>query len=45
MTSDNMEFSISKCVDGIYPDVKCKSPEQINEFIKDLEINMWKTEQ
>ena len=45
MTSSNMEFSISKCVDGIYPNVKCKSPEQIYEFIKDLEINMWKIEE
>jgi hypothetical protein len=42
--SSHFEFEINKCVNETYPDVICKTPGQIDEYIKDIEINIWKFE-
>ena len=43
MKSQVLGFSIKRCVNGTGN--VCKTPEQINNFISDIEINVWKIEQ
>jgi hypothetical protein len=45
MISSNFAFQINRCIDGKNPGVVCKKPEEINEYIKDIEINIWRLEQ
>ena len=44
MKSSSYTFQINKCVNDTHPDVICKQPDQINQFIKDIEIGIFKQE-
>jgi hypothetical protein len=39
--SSNFAFQIRRCIDGAHPGVVCKSKTEIDEYIKDIEINIW----
>jgi len=44
MISMSLTFTIEKCVNSTKNNNNCHSPEQINEFLQDISVDVWAIE-